>query len=193
MMKFLIHQCFLYTCLLLLLSGCGGCNLQTKDPRQEQIEHQLVVTPLQSYRLDEMVFNNADKKDFKKQIEQLPEVVSTAYLEQIMGMGKASDSSTWQTLQRFAQFKDMRDLQQASIETHGPEKIKDYEKQLAESFARLKVLLPKEENPNLKTRIKNLNHSQKKTSSIQSLRKNKKIYFKILFYPFYSLYSYNHK
>jgi hypothetical protein len=149
MMKFLIHQCFLYTCLLLLLSGCGGCNLQNKDPRHEQIENQLVVTPLQSYRLDEMVFNNADKKDFKKQIEQLPEVVFTAYLEQIMGMGKASDSSTWQTLQRFAQFKDMRDLQQASIETHGPEKIKDYEKQLAESFARLKVLLPKEENPNL--------------------------------------------
>jgi hypothetical protein len=67
-MKFLIHQCFLYTGLLLLFSGCGGCNRQSKDPRQAQIENQLVVTPLQSYRLDELVFNNANKKDFRKLI-----------------------------------------------------------------------------------------------------------------------------
>lgn len=149
MMKFLIHQCFLCTTFALILSGCGGCNEKSNDPRQEQIEDQLSIAPIQSYRLDEVVFNNADKNDFRKKIEQLPQEIYTAYLEQIMGMGKASDSITWQTLQRFAQFKDMRDLQKASIETHSPEKILAYEKQLAESFARLKVLLPGEENPKI--------------------------------------------
>lgn len=148
-MKFLIHQCFLCTTFALILSGCGGCNEKSNDPRQEQIEDQLSIAPIQSYRLDEVVFNNADKNDFRKKIEQLPQEIYTAYLEQIMGMGKASDSITWQTLQRFAQFKDMRDLQKASIETHSPEKILAYEKQLAESFARLKVLLPGEENPKI--------------------------------------------
>jgi hypothetical protein len=43
----------------------------------------------------------------------------------------------------------MRDLQKASLETHSPEKIQNYETQLAESFGRLKALLPREENPNI--------------------------------------------
>jgi hypothetical protein len=149
MMKFLIHQCFFYTLLLTLFLGCGGCESQKKDPREDLIQEHLVITPIKSYRLDELIFSNADQSNFRKKIEELPQVITNAYLEQIMGMGNASDSSTWNTLQRFAQFKDMRDLQKASLETHSPEKIQNYETQLAESFGRLKALLPREENPNI--------------------------------------------
>ncbi len=148
-MKSLIRQCFLYTTAILLMNGCGGCNEKSKDPRQNQIEDKLVIETLKTYRLDEIIFNNADKNDFKQQVEQLPIEIYATYMEQIMGMGDAKDSTTWQTLQRFAQFKDMRDLQRASTETHTTQEIADYEKQLAESFARFRVLLPKEKNPNV--------------------------------------------
>ncbi len=148
-MKFLIHQCFFYTSMLLLLTGCGGCESQRKDPRQEQIEDQLQITPLSTFRLDEMVFDHPDRADFRSSIQKLPNDIAGIYLEQIMGMGPSADSTTWETLKRFAQFKDMRDLQAASVEIHTNEKINDYEKELAASFARLKVLLPKEQNPNI--------------------------------------------
>jgi hypothetical protein len=129
MMKFLIHQCFFYTSLLLILSGCGGCETQRKDPRQEQIEDQLQITPLTTFRLDKMIFDHPERPDFRSSIQKLPSDIASIYLEQIMGMGPSSDSATW--------------------ETHADEKIKGYETDLAQSFARLKVLLPKEQSPNI--------------------------------------------
>ncbi len=149
-MKFLIHQCFLYTLLAIIVSGCNGCGNHRNDPRIDQMDENSEITPLKSYRLDQIIFNNAEQPNFSSIAKSnIPSGAMETYMNQIMGMGSAADSAAWNTLQRFAQFKDMRDLQKASEETHKDEKIKEYETALSLSFSRLKSLLPREKNPEI--------------------------------------------
>ncbi len=132
---------------MILLFG-AGCD-EHNDPRKNVEVNPEEISPLQHYRLDSLVFHPKNWNENKNQITQLPNKIGCMYLEEIMRMGACQDSSTLFTLQQFANFKDMKDLQIAIEKNHSNQDVQDYLSQLSHAFYRTAKQLPKEKNPQI--------------------------------------------